>query len=147
MGSDAEYRVDSAASAIGTSMRGTISIAPSVLVSMFGAPTLEDGDVEGLGSYIFVGPGGKVSTVYMRANDVPREEILAMQPSFWASNEPEDFHVGAKSKVDADLFAQWLISRVRSLVPDQSSKRVEWMPTEMLLAAFMKAGPGQGSAE
>ena len=147
MSSDAEYRVDFAASAIGTSMWGTISVAPSLLVSVFGAPALEDGDVEGLGSYIFAGPAGKVGTVYMRANDVPREEILAMQPSFWTSNEPEDFHVGANSKTDADLFAQWLVSRVDGASPNHSSKRAKWISTEMFLSSFMKASPEQGSGE
>jgi len=103
--------------------------------------------VEGLGSYIFVESGGRIGTVYMRAHDVPREEILAMQSSFWASNDPEDFQVGANSDSDAELFAQWLLSRVDGATPTHSSKRVKWTSTEMFLSSLMKAAPEQDSAE
>jgi hypothetical protein len=140
------YRVDLSASAFETSLMGTIFVAPSVLVSLFGAPKFDDGDIESLGSYCFVGSDGKVSTVYMRACDVPREEIVAMQESFWASEDPEDFHVGAGSATDANLFAQWLISRVEHLSPDRSSKRVKWAPMEMSMP-FTKDVQGHGSDE
>jgi len=63
------------------------------------------------------------------------------------SIDPDDFQVGANSDPDAELFAQWLLSRVDRATPSHSSKRVKWTSTEMFLPFFMKAAPEQDSAE
>src|SRR5579862_4375458 len=95
-----DYRVDPSASVSGTSLKGTLSIAPSVLVSLFGAPVWAAGE-ETLGGYAFVGPEGRVNTLYMMAHDVPVEEIVKFEALFWQSDDTQDFHVGAKSDDDA----------------------------------------------
>jgi len=136
-----DYRVDPSASVSGTSLRGTISIAPSVLVSLFGAPVWAARE-ETLGGYAFVGPEGRVNTIYMMAHDTPLEEIVNLEASFWQSDESQDFHVGAKSDDDADLFARWLAARVDARTP---GSRAHWMSMRMLISSVMKDVPGQGS--
>jgi hypothetical protein len=64
-----------------------------------------------MGSYKLVGPADTVLTLYFRANDVPRAEIMAARANFWAHKEGVIFKIGAKTEADAEALRVWLEDR------------------------------------
>jgi hypothetical protein len=130
---NAEYRVNPSAPLEGISIRGTLSIAPSILVSLFGTPVRWKGGKEPFGAYVYVGPDGAVITFYTMAHDTLPEQIVEMQAAFWLSDKSQDFHVGATSDDDADLFVRWLAAQFDAFLPKSTASRAKWMSTRTIM--------------
>ena len=129
----AEYRVNPSAPLEGTSVRGTLSIAPSILVSLFGTPVRWKEGNEPFGGYVFVGPEGAVITIHTMARDTLPEQIVEMEAAFWLWDKSQDFHVGATSDDDADLFVRWLAAQFDPIFSNSPASRVKWMSTRTIL--------------
>lgn len=123
LGEEDEYRVSEVVSDAGTSRMGGIFVQPKLLTTLFGTPILDNGDPECMGIFKFVGPGHAVVTIYYRVSGVPRDQIAAAQPEFWANENKMIFDVGAKSQREATRFIAWVLSRSRGMASNKSPER------------------------
>jgi hypothetical protein len=108
-----DYRLDLSANYALTSYRLALQAAPMDLSRVFGPPILRDGDLESLGTYVFVGHEGEVLTVYYRANDVDERELERLRTEFWRSTEVYPFSIGARAQAHATQFLSWVLTQLR----------------------------------
>lgn len=88
----------------GTSLGGTIEIAPARLIELFGEP--EKGDEYKMsGLYIFKDWGDNIITLYdYKCTSLYDSSYLGPE-ELWSSDEPWDFHIGAHTSEIAERFA------------------------------------------
>ena len=96
-----------------TGPKFVIHASPSALKRRYGK-SINDGDLESLGTYIFTSSGGAVVNVYFRANDMWSLLLRLARPLFWRSNTPVELTIGAASEEEGLAFAEWLATELNA---------------------------------
>lgn len=100
------FKLDQSANANMTSLQGYVTVAPAMLVKLFGAPGPGD-DYKVSGEYLFTDEFGHVFTLYDWKHTSLYDDCTLSPKSFWASEVPYEFHIGAHVS-DVSMFAEFI---------------------------------------
>ena len=103
------FKLDDHADSGGTSLKGSVELAPSRLVEKFGTPQQSDG-YKTSGEYTFRGADGLVFCLYAWKASTLYDSDGIHPDELWASDEPFMFNVGGNAP--ASEFIDWLKSIV-----------------------------------
>ena len=103
------FKLDDHADSGGTSLKGSVELAPSRLVEKFGTPQQSDG-YKTSGEYTFRGADGLVFCLYDWKASTLYDSDGIHPDELWASDEPFMFNVGGNAP--ASEFIDWLKGEV-----------------------------------